>query len=152
MAGFLAMLPGLFSSALSSGAVSGLVSKGSQLIGDVLKDVAEGHVNSGRDFGRSLAGNISKLLGSGTTVGPSVSDAVFAKEALPSSEMAYRSTNAADHLPSLGASPQDVVNARFMPSVKPISTAGPIPAATEQISRPIRKKLKRKKAKKARKA
>lgn len=100
MAGFLQMIPGLLSSV---GADEGFFGNLKKAAGRVFSDIGSGKVNSGADFGRSLARGAGRLLGIDADDDQKVADADGLKSVSDSNQarlmatsMASKPVNAAD--------------------------------------------------------
>ena len=92
-AGFLQMLPGLLSSA---GAGDGFFGTLKRAAGKIFSDIGSGRVNSGADFGRSLARGAGRLLGVDADDDKKIADADDLRSAVDSDQTRVMSSARGD--------------------------------------------------------
>ena len=119
MAALLSMLPGLLGAVNSSG----VIGKISDIAGNVLKDVAEGHIGSWGDLGKSLAAGGARALGTLPKADAYPADGYEQKYAAANLDLLKNSRNAADHHPMMAPMESDSVKVQ-MPRALPFTRLG----------------------------
>ena len=119
MAALLSMLPGLLGAVNSSG----VIGKISDIAGNVLKDVAEGHIGSWGDLGKSLAAGGARALGTLPKADAYPADGYEQKYAAANLDLLKNSRNAADHHPMMAPMESDLVKVQ-MPRALPFTRLG----------------------------